>query len=96
MQNDGSAPHSPLDPVWIRLAQAKFVLNAFLWFGFGVISLPLLGSAGANSLMGALVVAVLMFGTAAALLVCAIRSAAPSRQSHEQSHPERPAGAKDP
>lgn len=60
---------SPVARRLFRLAQALFVLNAVIWLALGAVSLNrLAGSAGTLTLR---VVATLMLGNAAALLLCA-------------------------
>lgn len=56
----------------IRAAQALFFLNALIWVGFGVSSFLRLGSAGPGQSGVALIVAALMFGNAAAMLLAAV------------------------
>jgi len=57
--------------VALRAAQALLALNALIWVGLGVLSFIRISERGARS--GTLAaVAVLMFGNAAAFLICAV------------------------
>jgi hypothetical protein len=53
----------------IRMTRILFYLNALIWLVFGVISLYRLGSGESAYVLTMLVVAVLMFGNVAAMLV---------------------------
>ncbi len=52
----------------MRLAQALFFLNAAIWLLFGVWSVLRLSAATSGHALTAVVVAILMFGNAAAML----------------------------
>jgi hypothetical protein len=56
----------------IKTAQALFFLNAAIWLLLGVISLVRMASSGSVQVITALVIAVLMFGNAGAMLVSGI------------------------
>jgi hypothetical protein len=55
----------------MRLAQALFCLNALIWFLFGAISLARLAARNPEQSMTRWIVAILMFGNAAAMLISA-------------------------
>jgi lysylphosphatidylglycerol synthetase-like protein (DUF2156 family) len=58
-------------PAAVRAAQALLIANAVIWLGFGVASFIRIAELGAGS--GTLAaVAVLMFGNAAAMLICGV------------------------
>ncbi len=56
---------------YLRMAKYGFVLVAVIWFILGVVSLIRLQSNSAVPMMTASIIAIMMFGNAAALLVCA-------------------------
>lgn len=62
-------PDAPTRPQAVKYAQWLFYLNAAIWLVFGVASLARLSRGGAPPNITLLVVAVLMFGNAAAMLV---------------------------
>ncbi|MGW8251700.1 MAG: hypothetical protein ACWGO1_13735 [Anaerolineales bacterium] len=63
------AERSAKPPREIRLAQWLFYLNAVIWLVFGVTSLLRLSSTGSTAYITLLVIAVLMLGNAAAMLL---------------------------
>jgi hypothetical protein len=63
MQKSASAPRI------IRMAQALFLFNAAIWLTFGFVSLFRMTSPAVLNQTAALIIAALMFGNVAALLV---------------------------
>jgi hypothetical protein len=54
----------------LRSAQALFILNAVIWAVIGIMSLTRLGSTLSDQPAMALILSILMFGNAAAMLWC--------------------------
>ena len=54
----------------IKTAQALFLLNAVIWLVLAAVTLIRLSDGGAERAMTMLVVAVMMFGNVAAMLIC--------------------------
>jgi hypothetical protein len=61
------------------LARALFFVNTLLWVLLGVVFLLKLGDANSNQIVGYLIVALLMFGNAGAMLVCGVVIVRPRR-----------------
>jgi hypothetical protein len=55
-------------PAFVRAAQALFFLNAAIWLVFGIVSLVRLAGEASGMMVTLLIVALLMFGNAAAML----------------------------
>ncbi len=57
-------------PYLLRWAQVLFFLNAVIWAVIGIVSLTRLGSTPSDQPATALILSILMFGNAAAMLGC--------------------------
>lgn len=68
MSNGPDTQSPSMLPRRIRVAQALFFLNAAIWVLFGIASVLRLSAATSANALTAVVVAVLMFGNAAAML----------------------------
>ncbi|MCX6029164.1 MAG: hypothetical protein NT169_07650 [Chloroflexi bacterium] len=59
-------------PYIVRAAQAVFFLNAAIWLQFGVLSLIRMAGGSPDRAITAGIVAILMFGNVAAMLLCGV------------------------
>lgn len=62
----------PKKPKTIRIAQALFVLNAAIWLTFGIVTLARMAGKSSGMAVTMVVIGVMMFGNAAAMLVNAV------------------------
>jgi hypothetical protein len=63
----------------LRAAQALFLLNAAIWLVFGLVSIYRIISRNPDQTLTALIIAIFMFGNAAAMLLSGVLIARPTR-----------------